>query len=343
MQRWWLPGHRLKNRPYEISEALGQGGFGVTYKANNLALDVPVVIKTPNIGLQRDKNYSTYLDSFKKEARQLAKLGMNPHPHIVRVFDFFVEDELPCIVMDYIPGNSLYDLVQMNGVISEVKALEYIRQIGSALSVCHNRGIFHRDVHPNNILIHTESGKAILIDFGISGSTQSTRSNRSGNKAFAPWEQLISFGEQSSKTPQVDIYTLAASLFYLLTGETPVPSLARKFNNDELTEPKQYNPQISDHINEAILKGMGIEAGDRPQTVEAWLKMLKPAQPTVSLPVQLKYTEPTTIPVPSRNKAPKQKVTVSEQPPIKSKSQPKRVVANKNNPISQPFTKKKLF
>jgi eukaryotic-like serine/threonine-protein kinase len=275
----WLAGHKLKNRPYEILQVLGEGGFGITYKAKNLNLEVPVVIKTPNSKLQRDKNYSKYLESFDKEAKQIAKLGMNPHPHIVRVFDYFAEEDLPCIIMDYVPGESLYDLVQMNGALSEELALKYIRQIGSALGVCHQQGIIHRDVHPNNILIHGESGKAILIDFGISGTTQTSRSNRSGNQAFAPWEQLISFGEQSSKTPQVDIYTLAGSLYYLVTGDTPTPSLARKFNNDELLEPKQHNPKLSDRLNKAILKGLELQPEDRAQTVKAWLEMLKPPQP----------------------------------------------------------------
>jgi formylglycine-generating enzyme required for sulfatase activity/tRNA A-37 threonylcarbamoyl transferase component Bud32 len=271
----WLAGHKLKNRPYEILQVLGEGGFGITYKAKNLNLEVPVVIKTPNSKLQRDKNYSKYLESFDKEAKQIAKLGINPHPHIVRVFDYFAEEDLPCIIMDYVPGESLYDLVQMNGALSEELALKYIRQIGSALGVCHQQGIIHRDVHPNNILIHGESGKAILIDFGISGTTQTSRSNRSGNQAFAPWEQLISFGEQSSKTPQVDIYTLAGSLYYLVTGDTPTPSLARKFNNDELLEPKQHNPKLSDRLNEGILKGLEVEPSDRPQTVKEWLERLK--------------------------------------------------------------------
>jgi formylglycine-generating enzyme required for sulfatase activity/tRNA A-37 threonylcarbamoyl transferase component Bud32 len=282
----WLPGHKLKNRPYEIIQVLGEGGFGITYKAKNLSLEVPVVIKTPNSKLQRDKNYSKYLESFNKEAKQIAKLGMNPHPHIVRVFDFFAEDDLPCIIMDYVPGASLYDLVQMNGALSEELALEYIRQIGSALGVCHQQGIIHRDVHPNNILIHGESGKAILIDFGISGTTQTSRSNRSGNQAFAPWEQLISFGEQSSKTPQVDIYTLAGSLYYLVTGDTPTPSLARKFNNDELLEPKQHNSKLSDRLNEVILKGLEVEPSDRPQTVQEWLDRLK-MSPSPTKPIKI--------------------------------------------------------
>ena len=301
--------------------------------------------------MQRDKNYSKYLANFKKEAKQLAKLGMNPHPHIVRVLDFFEEDNLPCIVMDYVPGDSLYDLVQMNGSLSEEQALEYVRQIGSALTACHKRGIIHRDVHPNNILLHAENGKAILIDFGISGSTQTSRSNRSGNQAFAPWEQLISFGEQSSKTPQVDIYTLAASFYYLVTGDTPIPSLARKFNNDELIEPKQYNSQISDRTNQGILKGMKIEIGDRPQTVKAWLEMLKSPQPKPKPEpvIQPRYINPPTQPVPQRNNQPKQKITVAKQS-VESRNQDKKIVEKtqidtviekRSNPISQPITRRK--
>jgi formylglycine-generating enzyme required for sulfatase activity len=271
----WLPGHRLKNRPYEIEQELGQGGFGVIYKAKNLALDVPLVIKTPNIRLQRDANYSKYVENFTREAKQLAKLGMNPHPHIVRVLDFFQEDNLPCMVMDFVPGESLYDLVQIQGALSEAKALQYIKQIGSALIVCHKARIIHRDVHPNNILIHAESGNAILIDFGISGTTQTSRNTHSGNRAFAPWEQIAHWEQQNSKTPQVDIYTLAASFYYLVTGEIPTECLARKYNNAELIEPKELDSSLSLEINQAILKGMQIKPGDQPQTVKEWLELLK--------------------------------------------------------------------
>ena len=270
----WLPGHKLKSRPYEIEREIGEGGFGITYKAKNLTLDIPVVIKTPNRKLQRDGNYQKYVTNFTREAKQLAKLGLNPHPHIVRVTNLFEEDKLPCIVMDFIPGESLYDMVWSQGKISEAKAVEYIKQIGSALSVCHKAGIIHRDVHPNNILIHADNGKAILIDFGISGTTQTSRNTHSGNRSFAPWEQMAYWEKESSKTPQVDIYTLAASLYYLVTGEEPTECLARKYNNSELIEPKQLNPELSDRLNQAILKGMEVLPGDRPNSMQEWLDLL---------------------------------------------------------------------
>ncbi len=275
MQQQWQPRCRLKNRPYEILQVLGEGGFGITYKAKNLGLDIPVVIKTPNSKLQRDANYAKYVANFNREAKQLAKLGMNPHPHIVRVFDFFAEDNLPCIVMDYVPGTSLYDLVQMNGALSESQALEYIKQIGSALVVCHKAGIIHRDVHPNNILIHQHSGRAVLIDFGISGTTQTSRNTHSGNRAFAPWEQVAYWEQQNSKTPQVDIYTLAASFYYLVTGDTPRECLARKYNNAQLSEPKQLNSSLSEAVNQGILKGMAVLPENRPNSVQAWLELLE--------------------------------------------------------------------
>jgi formylglycine-generating enzyme required for sulfatase activity/tRNA A-37 threonylcarbamoyl transferase component Bud32 len=270
----WSSGYRLKNRPYEIERELGEGGFGITYKAKHLTLDIPVVIKTPNSKLQKDINYPKYVENFKREGKQLAQLGLNPHPHIVRVSDLFDEENLPCIIMDFVPGESLYDLVMTQGSLSQEKALGYIKQIGSALIVCHKAGIIHRDVHPNNILIHAENGKAILIDFGIAGTTQTSRNTHSGNRAFAPWEQLASWEQQNSKTPQVDIYTLAASLYYLVTGKLPTECLARKYNHSELIEPKQLNSSLSKTVNKAILKGMEVLPANRPISMQEWLDLL---------------------------------------------------------------------
>ncbi|MEM8717797.1 MAG: protein kinase [Cyanobacteria bacterium P01_G01_bin.39] len=283
----WIPGHKLKNRPYRIEQELGQGGFGITYKARDLTLDVSVVIKTPNRKLQRDHNYQKYVKNFIREAKQLAKLGLNPHPNIVRVISLFEEDNLPCIVMDLIPGQSLYDLVLNQGKLSQTQALKYIRQIGSALVVCHHAGIIHRDVHPNNILIHANNGQAILIDFGISGTTQTSRNTHSGNRCFAPWEQMAYWERQDSKTPQVDIYTLAASLYFLVTGQEPTECLARKYNQSELIAPKQFNSELSDKVNQAILKGLEIEPSDRPSSMQEWLELLLATSQTSVTPSEV--------------------------------------------------------
>ena len=285
----WQPGAKLKTRPYQIESILGEGGFGITYKAQHLKLDIPVVIKTPNSRLQQDINYAKYVRDFEREGKQLAKLGLNPHPHIVQVRDSFNEATLPCLVMDFIPGKSLYDLVQSQGKLSESQAIAYIRQVGSALMVCHQAGIIHRDVHPHNIIIRADNAKAVLIDFGIAGNAHTSRNTHSGNRAFAPWEQVAYWEEQNSKTPQVDIYTLAASLYYLVTGEVPYECLARKYNNRQLEIPQQLNPSLSKQTNDAILKGMEIMPQNRPPSMAAWLKLLpskttNSSQPNIPTP-----------------------------------------------------------
>ena len=274
----WSPGHRFKSRPLEIVENLRAGGYGITYKARNLRLNNFVVLKIP---IQKSGNYPKLCQDFLKEAQRLARLSDKSHPNIVRVSDYFEEDGLPCMVMDLIPGENLYHLVQMNGAFLEEQALKYIKQIGSALSLCHELNIIHRDAHPGNILIHANNGNAILIDFGISGTTLTSRNSHTGNRAFAPWEQGLD--SEKDKTPQIDIHTLAASLYYLVTGETPSPSSGyRKHYKKDLIPPKKLNSHLSDCTNQAILKGMALESEDRPKSMDDWLKLLEPSRLNLS-------------------------------------------------------------
>ncbi|MDB9535081.1 serine/threonine-protein kinase [Dolichospermum planctonicum CS-1226] len=138
-------GKPLKQLPqYIIEKVIGEGGFGITYKARHQDLNFPVVIKTPNSRLYRDANYPIFVEGFRKEGRTLAKISQNHHPNIVRIIDFFEEDNLPCLVMDFVKGENLYHLVQGNGILSELTAIDYIRQIADALSICDQNGIIHR-------------------------------------------------------------------------------------------------------------------------------------------------------------------------------------------------------
>jgi serine/threonine protein kinase len=301
----WQPGHKLKNRPYEIEQVLGEGGFGITYKAKHLEFDISVVIKTPNSKLQRDSNYLEFVESFKREGKQLAQLGFNRHPHIVRVSDFFNEDNLPCIVMDFIEGKNLYDLVLTEGKLAEARAVKYIEQIASALATCHQAGIIHRDVSPLNIVISNHTKDAILIDFGISMSLQTTRNTHSGNRYFAPWEQMAYWEQQSSKTPQVDIYALAATFYFLVTGQVPIECLARKYNNEELTEPRRLNSSLSEAINNGILKGMELLPENRTQSIKQWVDLLIPNQ---QLSVKEQYNYKTALTHPRKNETRKKNI-----------------------------------
>ncbi|MBD2387895.1 serine/threonine protein kinase [Cylindrospermum sp. FACHB-282] len=270
----WAAGQQLQNGKYRIEEVLGQGCFGITYKALHLRLWQQVVIKTPNEFLSRDPDYDKYVERFINEGQILARLSQDPHPHIVGVIDLFQEGEIHCLVMDYIAGENLFGIVKRQGALPEAEVLECFRQIGEALTVVHQAGLVHRDAHPGNIMLRP-NGKAILIDFGIAGELVPTTvsSMNPGNQRFAPYEQM-----SGDRNPTVDVYCLTATLYFAVTGQKPPTSLDRKLYAVRLIPPKEIFPSISDKLNQAILKGMALEAKNRPQTMEALLKLLEVSQ-----------------------------------------------------------------
>ena len=281
----WTPGQILKTRPLRIDTILGMGGFGMTYKATHLQLKHQVVLKTPNLSLQNDPEYANFVRRFIREGQILAKFCQNAHPGIVRISDLFEEAGLHCLVMDLIVGQSLYNTVQQQGRLPDTEAVAIIRQIGEALSDVHQAGIVHRDAHPGNIMLRP-NGQAVLIDFGLASELMPTiiSSRHPHNHAFAPWEQHI----EGSGKPTVDIYALAASLYYAVTGQVPTPSLQRQFKNIALPPAKNFG--VKDWVSLAIEKGMASDPQKRPQSMPDWLSYLRePIPPTVAnVSVQLK-------------------------------------------------------
>jgi serine/threonine-protein kinase len=274
----WTPRQILKNRPFRIESILGQGGFGITYKATHLRLNHQVVLKTPNAGLQNDPEYVKFVRRFIKEGQTLAKLSQNPG--IVRISDLFEENDIHCLVMDLVVGQSLFDSVQQHGPLPDTEAVAIIRQIGEALIDVHQAGIVHRDAHPGNIMLRP-NGQAVLIDFGIACELvpMVPTSKHFAHRDFAPWEQQM----EGSGQPTVDIYALAASLYYAVTGQTPTPSVKRHFQNAALPPAKDFG--VKDWVNLAIEKGMESDPQKRPQSMQDWLDYLRepPTIPSVSL------------------------------------------------------------
>lgn len=280
----WIAGQKLQDGKYVIEKVLGQGGFGITYKALHVELNQTVVIKTPNEYLSHDPEYDKYIERFIQEGRILRRLSQDPHPHIVGVIDLFQEGASHCLVMDFVEGENLFEAVRRRGALPETEIVPCIRQIGEALVVVHQADLVHRDAHPGNIMLRT-NGKAVLIDFGIAKElVPKTLSSKgiAGNEGFAPYEQM----SRGSRDPTVDVYCLVATLYYGVTGQRPTTSLARKLDNTFLIPPKQINPSISDQLNQAILKGMALEAKDRPQSMQAWLAMLEAPKATPLPPVE---------------------------------------------------------
>ncbi len=281
----WVAGQKLGNNRYTIESHIGAGGLGITYLARSQNGD-RVVIKTlkddilnnPTLAAYRSK----YLRDFWDEA---GRLGMCRHPHIVEMGNAFYEGQLPCLVMEYVEGEDLGQRVQRLGILSEAEALGYIGEIGDALTEVHSKNLLHRDIKPSNIMIRALTGEAVLIDFGIARefdpnfTQQHTQAFTNG---FSPIEQYAT-GERRGKFS--DVYSLAATLYYLLTAQLPIPATSRAAGI-ELIPPKDHNYHISDTVNLAILAGMEFEGQNRPQSVEEWLELLDAA----TVPTELEKT-----------------------------------------------------
>jgi len=264
-----LIGKQLQGAKYKLDTVLGRGGFGLTFRARQTRLDQTVVIKTLNEDHWQAPNIGDLQQQFQDEGRRLA---MCSHPNVVRVSDFFIEDGLPYMVMDYIPGRSLYDIVIPSNPLPIKTALSYTTQIGRALQAVHAKGLLHRDVKPQNIMIHELTGDAILIDFGIARELSQNPSKTHTSivsEGYAPVEQYLPRAHRSAAT---DIYGLAATLYTLLTAEIPKAAILR--DRDPLTPIQQLRPDVKPAMADAIACGMSIELRDRPQAVGPWLTIL---------------------------------------------------------------------
>ncbi len=274
-------GKTLQNGKYSLDAALSQGGFGITYRATHTYLNQVVVVKTLNEELRRRADFHQFQQRFINEARRLARFQ---HPHIVRVSDCFEESGLPFIVMDYVPGQTLAEL--MHGPLNESEAIHYIRQVGAALSVMHANNLLHRDVKPENIILRQGTHSVVLIDFGIAreftaGVTQTNTGLLSAG--YAPIEQYL---PKYSWTPATDVYALAATLYALLTGQPPIASILRDSPrlagnpHASFRLLRQLQPHLNPTVEQAILRGMALEAHQRPQTVTDWLALIPESDAT---------------------------------------------------------------
>ena len=284
-----LTGKTLQGGKYTINQEIGRGGFGITYKANHHFLNQEVVIKTLNHKLQKHPDFAKFESQFQDEARRLASCV---HPNIVRVSDFFIEAGLPYMVMEYIPGDTLGEAFVMPGIpLPEETAIHYIRQIGAALGVVHQKGLLHRDVKPDNIILRENTDEVILIDFGIAREFNTgVRQTHTGmvSEGYSPIEQYLT---NAPRSPATDVYGLASTLYALLTAQVPMPVLLR--DREKMPSARELQPHLTAAANQAVMRGMAVEARFRPQTVAEWLELLPGARRrTVIQPVPT-YAVPT--------------------------------------------------
>ena len=266
----WQPGYQLKSGEFIIERELGRGGFGITYLAqdkNGSRFVLKTIIN--QVEEQSREKWAEFWENLANEAVKLAQCG-GRNPHIVKLYKIIREREFPCIVMEYIEGLTLDSIVEARGKLEEKQALEYITQIGTALTEIHRQGLLHRDVKPLNIIVRQDGSGAVLIDFGIarkfaSGVTKTYLPAVS--PGFAPIEQ---YRWRSIQDTYTDVYGLAATLYFALTGQKPVTA-ERRFNGIPLTPPNQINSKISQRVNWAIMQGMQLKGRERPRSIEAFL------------------------------------------------------------------------
>lgn len=282
----------LQNRRYAIQKTLGQGGFGITYLAYDNVNRKQVAIKEFFMKELCNRNGKTHhmsvpstgskklVDKFRakflKEANTIANLS---HPNIIKIYDIFEENATAYYAMEYISGGSLADMLKKEPEqrLSEVEALHYLRQVAGALNYIHMLGINHLDIKPDNIL--NDNGRAVLIDFGVAkrydnDGHQTSTTPVGLSHGYAPLEQYKS-GGVAEFSPTTDIYSLGATLYKLITGQTPPDA------NDVL---ENGLPDIEDMMStqcaDAIKKAMRSKRAYRQQSIDEFLNML-PQEETI--------------------------------------------------------------
>lgn len=276
-----LPEGTVLAGQYTIEKVLGQGGFGISYKARDHKNNIDVAIKeffpdtlayrehTKVISYpgERTENYEYGKQSFLEEAKTLSKfIGCE---NIVRIYSYFEENQTAYFVMEFIEGVSFDKYIsEHGGKIDCEDAKRILIPVMDALAAVHSQGIIHRDVTPDNIYI-TNSGTVKLLDFGAARYSLGDKSRSLDvilKHGFAPKEQYTRHGRQG---PFTDVYSLGATFYYALTGRRPPDSVDR-LEEDDLIPPSTLGARITDYEEQAILQALNVQPSERFQTMTAF-------------------------------------------------------------------------
>lgn len=253
------PGSIIEGR-YRVERLMGQGGMGAVYQAWDQRLAQWVALK------ENALTASEAQTQFEQEARVLARLR---HPNLPRVIDHFVTAAgVQYLVMDYIDGPNLAELVRARGRQAPADIAGWLGQVCDALIYLHSQNppVIHRDIKPQNIKL-TADGRAVLVDFGLSkvgAGRERTATGALGiTPGFSPPEQYGA-GHTDQRS---DVYALAATLYAVLTGESPPDSVQRAIQSIQLVPPRRYNPTLSPTLEGALMHGLDTQPARRPATV----------------------------------------------------------------------------
>jgi len=270
-------GKILGNR-YEILEKVGEGGMAYVYKARCRLLNRIVAVKVLRQEFVDDEEF---LEKFKNEAQSAASLA---HPNIVNIYDVGEDSGVHYIVMEYVEGRVLKDIIKENGSLDQASALEITKQIAKALSMAHRKNIIHRDIKPHNILV-TNEGIVKVVDFGIAKAVTSSTTTAIGNVIgsvhyFSPEQAKGRFVD-----PRSDLYSLGIVLYEMLSGrvpfkgDTPV-NIALQHISEDICFPE--DSPVSEDVKKLVLKLTQKNQAERYARADDLIKDIELIQKNVS-------------------------------------------------------------
>jgi serine/threonine-protein kinase len=286
-----LPVNALLHERYQVVALIGQGGMGAVYLTDDIRLPgrrcaVKEICLPPGLDPSTARASGAVAaeqrarEQFLREASTLACLD---HPNLPKVSDYFSVEGRDYLVMDYVPGMDLLQIVRearrKGRTLPESQVLGWIEQLCDALSYLHRQDppVLHRDVKPANVKL-TPEGDIKLVDFGLvkpmdpDDVTTFTGLRGIGSLPYTPLEQ---YGETADHTDvRSDVYGLGATTYHLLTGNEPPSAQEIFLTPDALVPPRRINPEVSPAVENAILAAMAVHPGDRPPTVDAWRRLV---------------------------------------------------------------------
>lgn len=262
-------GKKLDGR-YEITELIGVGGMADVYKAQDVMENRPVAVKILKPEFSKDEEF---LRRFRNESKAIAVLS---HPNIVKIYDVGFTDEIQFIVMEYIDGITLKEFIEQQGVLKWKDALHFITQILRALQHAHDKGIVHRDIKPQNIMLFSD-GTIKVMDFGIArfsridGKTMSDKTIGSVHYISPEQAQGLMTDERS------DIYSVGIMLYEMLTGRKPFDgdkavAVAVKHMQEKAVNPREIMPSIPEALEEIVIHAMEKKPADRYQSAAEMIR-----------------------------------------------------------------------
>jgi eukaryotic-like serine/threonine-protein kinase len=268
------PGTILKSR-YRVTELVGEGGMGAVYRAEDTLLQGRLcALKEVRPDMGSDpSSIAEAREQFYREASTLARLD---HPNLPKVSDYFSENAREYLVMDYVAGKELRQVMEetltQGQFLTERQVLQWADQLCGALEYLHSQDppVLHRDVKPGNVKL-TPAGAVKLVDFGLV-KLLSPDDNRTitvlqgrGTVQYTPLEQ---YGGDTGHTDiRSDIYSLGGTLYHLMTGKAPLDAKQRFLHPGTMPRPRQVNPDISYRSERAILRALAMHPDERPATV----------------------------------------------------------------------------